>query len=207
MHTPVPTISERAAQELTFTINLLREANARLARLVATDPLTNVANRRRLDEVLDAEWHKAQEGGSIGFLMIDIDNFKLYNDEMGHVAGDRCLQHVAETIEENTRSTDLLARYGGEEFAIVMPGADIEQAAEAAERVRDAVVSMAEPFPALPLRDGVITVSIGVAAMVEPESECEWEHLVTKADAQLYAAKRDGRNRVRADVQPEGVAA
>lgn len=204
-HTPVQTISERAAEELTFTINLLREANARLARLVATDPLTHVANRRRLEEVLDAEWHDAQEGGSIGFLMIDIDQFKIYNDEYGHVAGDHCLQHVADKIAENTRSTDLVARYGGEEFAIVMPGADVEQATEAAERVRNAVVGMGEPFPGV---GRVVTVSIGVAAMVEPDTECEWEHLITRADTQLYIAKRDGRNRVSSEeIEEEEVAA
>lgn len=181
-------VAERTA-ELAVANELLSIANERLEQLSVTDPLTGVANRRRLEEVLDAEWQRARTAESpISFAMIDIDHFKQYNDHFGHAAGDRCLQRVAARVRQHVRDTDLVARYGGEEFAVVMPGVNLEAAVAAAERLRTAVMT-------LPERD--VTVSIGVATTA-PASGGGWPQLVESADAELYRAKRGGRNQVHA---------
>jgi diguanylate cyclase (GGDEF)-like protein len=188
-------VAERTA-ELAVANELLSDANERLEQLSVTDPLTGVANRRRLEEVLEAEWRRARAIGSpISFAMIDIDHFKLYNDRFGHAAGDRCLQRVAARVRQHVRDTDLVARYGGEEFAVVMPGIDLEAAVAAAERLRQAVLTLPEPREAGAQRG--ITVSIGVATTV-PHQRGAWNQLVESADEALYRAKRGGRNRVHA---------
>ncbi|MCW6009044.1 diguanylate cyclase [Micromonospora sp. CPCC 205371] len=181
-------VAERT-EELAVANELLSIANERLEQLSVTDPLTGVANRRRLEEVLDAEWQRARATATpISFAMIDIDHFKQYNDHFGHAAGDRCLQRVAARVRQHVRDTDLVARYGGEEFAVVMPGVSLEAAVVAAERLRTAVLT-------LPERD--VTVSIGVAT-TSPADGGEWPQLVESADAELYRAKRGGRNQVHA---------
>lgn len=174
----------------------LAVANERLELLSITDALTGLANRRRLEEVLDAEWQRAQRSRQpIALAMVDVDHFKLYNDRYGHPAGDDCLQRVATVLKQNIRDIDLAARYGGEEFAIVMPGTDITGARQLAERVRAAVMALAEPH--LLAAEGIVTVSIGVAAMAPP-LHIPLEHLIELADVELYRAKRSGRNRVEA---------
>jgi diguanylate cyclase (GGDEF)-like protein len=113
----------------------LAAANQRLEQLSVTDPLTGLANRRRLDEVLRAEWLRAtRQAAPLALAMIDIDHFKLYNDHHGHTIGDRCLQRVATCLATGTRATDLPARYGGEEFAIVMPDTETTALAPPASR-------------------------------------------------------------------------
>ncbi|OHV47381.1 diguanylate cyclase [Pseudofrankia sp. BMG5.36] len=172
----------------------LAAANQRLEQLSITDPLTGLANRRRLDEVLNAEWYRAtQPAAPIALAMIDIDHFKPYNDNFGHTAGDRCLQRVTACLSRNTRGTDLAARYGGEEFAVVMPGAELDIAARIAHRLRSAVEEMAEPHPFT--AEHVVTVSVGVASII-PTRGVGPADLVELADAQLYRAKSSGRNRV-----------
>ncbi|ONH22207.1 diguanylate cyclase [Pseudofrankia asymbiotica] len=174
----------------------LATANRRLEQLSATDPLTGLANRRQLDEVLDAEWHRAQRQATpLALAMIDIDHFKSYNDHYGHAAGDRCLQRVAACVDAGTRHNDLAARYGGEEFAVVMPGTDTATAAHIAHRLRAAIAELAEPHP--PATEWIVTVSIGVAA-ITPTRDDDTAALVELADAALYRAKSAGRNRVEA---------
>ncbi|MEX5636434.1 diguanylate cyclase [Parafrankia sp. FMc2] len=176
----------------------LAAANQRLEQLSVTDQLTGLANRRRLDEVLDVEWLRAtRQAAPLALAMVDIDHFKLYNDHFGHTAGDRCLRQVAACLGAGTRATDLAARYGGEEFVIVMPGANADTAAHIAYRLRSAVADLAEPHPLAV--DHIVTVSIGVAAVI-PTSDDDPTTLVELADTALYQAKNSGRNRV--DVTP-----
>ncbi|MBL7502747.1 diguanylate cyclase [Frankia sp. CNm7] len=172
----------------------LAAANQRLEHLSITDPLTGLANRRRLDEILDAEWHRARHQATpLALAMIDIDHFKSYNDRHGHTAGDLCLQRVATCLTDNTRDTDLTARYGGEEFVTVMPGADLDTARRTAERLRTAIEELAQPHPIPP--DQIVTISIGVTSTT-PAPDDDVKTLVDLADAALYQAKNSGRNRV-----------
>ena len=174
----------------------LEEANRRLEDLSTTDPLTGLANRRRLEEVLKAEWLRAMRPGKpLGAAMIDIDCFKLYNDHYGHAQGDTFLQRVAAKLKESVRCTDLVARYGGEEFAVVLPETDQIAASVVAERMRASVAALKEPHHAVP--SGIVTVSIGVAVIV-PKAERSSDQLFGSADAALYEAKKSGRNCVRA---------
>ncbi|WP_144120551.1 diguanylate cyclase [Catellatospora sichuanensis] len=176
----------------------LTAANRRLELLSTTDALTALANRRRLEEILHSEWESAQRTGRpLALAMVDIDHFKLYNDHYGHPAGDECLQRVAAVLTRNLRDGDLVARYGGEEFAVVMPGLDTEAARRTAERLRLAVSGLAEPH--VLARSGIVTVSIGVAAMM-PRPDRDPDDLVGLADVELYRAKRNGRDQVRAAV-------
>ena len=182
---------ERKVAERTKALD---EANERLSELSGTDPLTGLANRRQLGQVLERQWRHAQATGrSIAVAMVDIDNFKEYNDRYGHPAGDRCLRRVASVLNENVRATDVVARYGGEEFVIVMPGIDLTAAARIAQRIRLAVAALDQPHERSPFE--VVTISVGVAAAV-PSDTASPEHLVGLADSQLYAAKRAGRNQV-----------
>ncbi|WP_045877759.1 diguanylate cyclase [Pseudofrankia sp. DC12] len=190
-------VAERTRQ-LAAANQQLAAANERLGQLSITDPLTGLANRRRLDEVLDAEWHRAlRNAAPLALAIVDIDHFKLYNDHFGHTAGDRCLQRVATCLAGNARGTALTARYGGEEFAVVMPGADIATATRIARRIRAAVEEAAEPSPMVPYQ--IVTVSIGATSVV-PAPEDRLKSLVDLADAALYHAKNRGRNRVEAEL-------
>ncbi|MBL7489774.1 diguanylate cyclase [Frankia sp. AgB1.9] len=172
----------------------LAAANQRLEQLSVTDQLTGLANRRRLDEALQAEWQRAMRQKSpLAIAMIDIDLFKLYNDHFGHTAGDRCLHRVATCLAASSRTADLTARYGGEEFAAVMPDTDIDAAARLAERLRSAIEKLDEPHS--PVAHRVVTVSIGVASNT-PAPGSDPTALVELADTALYRAKNRGRNRV-----------
>ncbi len=180
------TVAERTAG--------LAHANRRLEMLSVTDALTAMPNRRRLENVLGLEWNRAHRTRTpVALAMVDIDHFKEYNDHFGHIAGDRCLRRVASLLQQHVRGADLAARYGGEEFAVVMPGADLDAARSAAERLRAGVAALREPHPLAP--EGVVTVSVGVAATV-PRMPDRPGQMVTQADAELYRAKRAGRNRV-----------
>lgn len=173
----------------------LAVANRRLELLSVTDALTGLANRRRLEEVLDAHWRRARRARRpLALAMVDIDHFKRYNDFYGHAAGDRALQRIATLLKETIRDTDLAARFGGEEFAVVMPDTDLEAAHAVAERLHTAVVRLAERHELVD--DHIVTVSIGVAALV-PEPDTKLDQLVELADVELYRAKRGGRNQVR----------
>lgn len=175
----------------------LRQANEHLSRLSFADALTGLPNRRRLDEVLDSEWRRALRlRQPLAVVLVDIDAFKAYNDSLGHPEGDRCLARVADIIRRTThRAGDFAARYGGEEFLILLPGADAAAAAVFAEHLRAACEAAAIPHPASPLAP-VVTLSAGVASRV-PTVDATPMSLVAAADAALYRAKQDGRNRVR----------
>lgn len=162
--------------------------NDTLTVLALTDPLTKVANRRRLDLELRAFCEASPRQGAL--LMIDVDRFKAFNDTHGHQAGDLCLQQVAQRLTAHLRPCDLLARFGGEEFAILLPSVTAQEAASTAERLRAAI--QARPFEADSAKV-YVTVSIGIAAL---SSKTVPEALLAAADAALYAAKNAGRNRV-----------
>ena len=189
-------------------VNVVRDISARKAaeedlekafrlveNLASLDGLTEIANRRRLDQVLEQEWRVAMRSGSdISLLLIDVDHFKSYNDIHGHLAGDDCLRRIAKAISEVvSRPSDLVARYGGEEFAVVLPGTPESGARTVAERIVWAVRAMATGHEGNP--HGVVTVSVGCTTCTpEPEMKLDW--LVAAADSALYRAKAAGRNTV-----------
>ncbi len=173
----------------------LHEANLALRQLASIDGLTQVANRRALDEHLQREWGRLmRQGQSLALIMGDIDFFKQYNDTYGHLQGDECLRRIAETLSGCVhRSTDLVARYGGEEFVVVLPEASAEQATRLAETMRLAVEGCALEHRTSPLGPGV-TLSLGVASLI-PLPDLSPQRLLEAADQALYLAKHQGRNR------------
>jgi len=170
----------------------LETANAELAELSVTDGLTQLHNRRHLDEVLARETARPPTPHPpIALLLIDIDHFKRINDRHGHIVGDQCLRSVAATLREQiNRSTDLVARYGGEEFAVVLPATEATEAVRVAERLRRAIKSR----PVLHGDEQIpLTVSIGVASRGTDHTASEW---LGHVDQALYAAKKRGRDQV-----------
>ncbi|WP_386066338.1 diguanylate cyclase domain-containing protein [Tahibacter sp. UC22_41] len=174
----------------------LREANRQLERLSHRDGLTGIANRRRFDEALALEWSRAQRHGhSLALLLLDIDDFKGYNDGYGHLAGDDALRQVARALNEALgRAEDCVARYGGEEFAVLLPQNALAEAEPVAAHVAEAVARLALPH-AFSRAAPYLTVSIGVAALI-PQAGLDALALVTRADGALYRAKTLGRNRI-----------
>jgi diguanylate cyclase (GGDEF)-like protein len=169
-------------------------AEAQLARIALLDALTGLGNRRQFDATLGIEWTRARRSGRpLAMLMIDVDNFKAYNDRYGHPAGDAILSIIGETIAANVRGGELGARYGGEEFAVILPETPAPEAFLVAERIRTAVFDRGIPHAGGDAL--VVTLSVGVAASVAPLSEDEPGALVRKADRALYRAKAGGRNR------------
>ncbi|KXV05043.1 hypothetical protein CR51_12835 [Caballeronia megalochromosomata] len=177
---------------------MLREQVSRekkLRRLSATDPLTGLANRRSLELHLTQEWDKARQRGSpLSVLFIDIDHFKRFNDTLGHAAGDSALIAVAHCVRRVARrSVDFVSRFGGEEFVVVLPRVTAEVATVMADAIRQAVQGLQLPHVTSEYQR--ITVSIG-GATCNPDEGFAPTQLVEAADAQMYAAKTAGRNRV-----------
>lgn len=174
----------------------LEAANRQLQALSATDGLTGLANRRKFDQEWEQEWFRAvRQSLPLAVAMIDVDQFKAYNDHYGHQSGDVCLKLVAQTLSHSVqRSGELAARYGGEEFVVVLPGLNVAEAAAVMERVRDAVQALGLPHSRAAVA-GVVTISAGVAACV-PQPGDDPARLVQAADAAMYHAKTSGRNRV-----------
>ena len=174
----------------------LRLANEHLSRLSFVDALTGLANRRRFNDALDEEWRRAYRYQTdLSVVMADIDNFKLYNDTLGHQQGDVCLTAVAEVfLQISGRAGDLAARYGGEEMVFLMPGADHASAMSMAEKLRANCEALAIPHPTSPVSP-VVTISLGVASCI-PSADSSPAWLLAQADAALYRAKKAGRNQV-----------
>ena len=169
--------------------------NARLEQLAQTDPLTQLLNRRALTERISAEMERAlRYDATLALLMIDLDHFKRVNDTYGHLVGDDVLRDVATLLSDRIRGSDMVARYGGEEFLVLLPETDDAGAEAFADRLWAAVE--AHPFNAGSLESALhITASIGVAVFPAARIESV-EDLLARADAALYRAKADGRNRV-----------
>lgn len=168
-------------------------AQVALEQLATRDGLTGLANRRCFDDTLHAEWARAlRQQQPLSLLMVDVDNFKAYNDANGHLGGDECLKRIARAVASEMRANDLVARYGGEEFAVILPNQSLKGAAIVAERIRCRVEQLQLPSTA-PTRH--VTVSIGAAtAIAGPDNNAS--QLVATADAALYRAKHLGRNRI-----------
>lgn len=173
-----------------------KEAQTELERLATRDGLTGVANRRCFDQTLSIEWRRAtRESRALSLLMIDVDYFKRYNDTYGHQGGDECLRRIAGAMSNVVkRTSDAVARYGGEEFSILLPATDPGGARLVAERIRAAVEALALTHAQSEIADHV-TVSIGVASVMVSSGDMPAQ-LVGAADAALYRAKKEGRNRV-----------
>jgi two-component system chemotaxis response regulator CheY len=164
------------------------------------DPLTGIGNRLRLAEDLEAVCGRVERYGHAYCVAIaDVDHFKAYNDAHGHPRGDDVLRAVATSLRDTVRTGDTVYRYGGEEFVVLLPEQTLAGAEQAAERLRAAIEALALPHPG----GGSVTVSIGVAGL--GDGTCAPDALFEAADQALYAAKADGRNRVRAQtVAPAG---
>lgn len=156
------------------------------------DGLTGLLNRRAIEEALDAQILRSRRTGeAFSVLMLDLDHFKAINDRFGHAVGDRALKHAANLLKAGVREVDGLARFGGEEFLVLMPGASTEAARPVAERLRECLV--ANPF-ALDATGVTLSVSIGIAQWTGAAEDAS--RLVVRADAALYQAKQQGRDRV-----------
>lgn len=166
----------------------LEEANRRLSALASSDGLTGLKNHKAFHEALAQAMRDIETTGApLSLIMLDVDEFKSYNDTFGHPSGDDVLRAVGQVLTLQGRRTDVIARYGGEEFALLMPGTTREDAQKAAERIRLALQDY--DWPRRP-----VTVSLGVASIIGAEST--GTELLTRADAALYASKNMGRNRV-----------
>jgi len=172
----------------------------RLEQLAMLDGLTGIRNRRAFDEAIAREWKIAfRARAPLSLLLLDVDNFKLFNDTYGHLEGDDCLRAIAKAVSGAVkRSTDVVARYGGEEFAVLLPATEMAGAESLARRLCNAVTALNIPHRASLCASGVVSVSCGVSTATggaggpagAPES------LLLAADAALYQAKRQGKNRV-----------
>jgi diguanylate cyclase (GGDEF)-like protein len=185
---------------------MLLDVNRELRHLVRADPLTGLANRREYERLLRTEVARAaRTGAPISILMIDVDEFKAFNDELGHRAGDRCLAAVAAALRSGLlRPADAVARYGGEEFVALLPGTDSAGARLLAERLRRAVERLAIHHPRS--RAGrLVTVSVGVATAY-PSPGYDGRLLQEAADRGLYLAKGGGRNQVQVVETPSSSA-
>ncbi|MBN9598811.1 MAG: GGDEF domain-containing protein [Afipia sp.] len=168
-----------------------------------TDPLTGLGNRKSFDRAIEtAVEHTRENGQPLSLLMIDIDHFKSFNDNFGHLTGDQVLRLVAMALKHSVKGQDITARYGGEEFAVILPNTALRQALTVADNVRRSVMSKQLKKKSTGEILGRVTISAGVS-MLQPGDSAH--SLIDRADACLYAAKRNGRNRVICEVDPEFV--
>ena len=156
------------------------------------DPLTNIFNRRYLDETLDRELSRAaREDYPVCVIMVDIDHFKRVNDTYGHEAGDLVLKAIAATLAEHSRRGDFACRHGGEEFVVVLPNISLETACERAADLRRSLLQLSVPYEDYSLS---VTISMGVACF--PENGQTRESVLRAADQAMYAAKEAGRDHI-----------
>jgi len=183
-------VKKRVANQLKI-LSQMRTINE----LSRTDALTGIGNRRHFNDVLDKEWSRAmRQQVSLGFIIIDIDHFKNYNDSYGHLQGDIVLVKIAEVIKNGLhRAIDQVARWGGEEFAIILPDTDSNGAVSVVENIRKAVEGTAFMLNGEPTH---VTISAGVHSVIPSQgSDYKLDNFVSDADTALYRAKNKGRNR------------
>ncbi len=170
----------------------LEDMLTRVESLAIMDPLTGLYNRRRFETIFTNEFKRATRYQlPLSCMMIDIDHFKKINDTLGHLEGDRLLREIAQIIQATVRELDTPARWGGEEFVVLSPNTTRENGLLAAERVRNAIANHDFKVPSI----SAISVSIGVAGIPDPSLDTQ-EKLIHAADLAMYAAKKNGRNRV-----------
>jgi diguanylate cyclase (GGDEF)-like protein len=172
-------------------------ANLKLREVLRTqsvrDPLTNLYNRRYMEESLDRELSRAvRKNSPLSLMLIDVDYFKRFNDTFGHEAGDMVLRSLGSLLQTQLRREDIICRYGGEEFIVILPDAALDSTRQRGEQLREATKELVTEFRGQAL--GKITLSIGVATF--PQNGTTVEALVEAADAALYQAKKHGRDRV-----------
>jgi diguanylate cyclase len=166
-----------------------------------TDPLTGLGNRKYFDRMIDMAVQAAlADGEPLSLLMFDIDHFKSFNDSYGHLTGDQVLRLVGMSLKQTIKGQDITARYGGEEFAVVLPNTALRQALTVADHIRRAVMAKELKKKSTGEILGRVTISVGVS-MLKPDDDTD--ALIERADACLYAAKRNGRNRVICEIDPE----
>lgn len=179
----------KARNDLEVAYSELQEKEARIHELMLTDPLTELANRRHLDERLVDEIERSDRyGHKLALIIADLDYFKDFNDKYGHLKGDEALKAFAQVMNNNVRAVDFVARYGGEEFVIVMPETTVAGAMRLAERIRESIAKQE-----IKGADRKITCSFGVT-MKQPKDEAR--DIISRADQALYQSKENGRNRV-----------
>jgi two-component system, cell cycle response regulator len=171
----------------------LKEKNAQLQELSGTDDLTKLANRRRFMEQFTNEFERVKRyKGELSFLILDLDFFKHVNDSHGHLVGDSVLVQIANVMKESVRSSDLVARYGGEEFALLLPETSSKGCRIYAERIRKRIENTKFEAAGKQIQ---VTISGGIASFPEDSADSV-DELWRKADAALYQAKKNGRNRI-----------
>lgn len=185
------------SKELANTVAALESVNQQLEELTRIDTLTQVANRRYLDEILLKEWYRLMRSqGYLSIILFDVDRFKAYNDRYGHPAGDRCLVEIAQAARSVLkRPTDLVARYGGEEFAVLLPETDETGAIQVANAIKNAIarLQIVNSDDDLDSSSTFVTISQGIACQI-PGGDRSVEMLILEADRALYDAKRQGRD-------------
>lgn len=189
--------SQDEMQELHNTLEVIRAESL-------TDPLTGLANRKFLQGTLDSSIAEAAKGQRFSVLVIDIDHFKTFNDNYGHLTGDQVLRLVAQALKQNVKGQDLASRFGGEEFAIVLIDTPLAGAVAVAERIRKAVMTKDLVKRSTGEHLGRISVSVGVATWRRGDSG---QTIIDRADRCMYAAKRAGRNLVVSEDDPRVIAA
>jgi diguanylate cyclase len=186
-------------------INELQENLDAVRNESLTDPLTSLSNRKYFDEALLKVISTARaKSEPVSLLMADVDQFKSFNDRYGHLTGDQVLRLVAVAVKQNVKSQDIAARYGGEEFAIVLPNSDLRQAIAIADHIRRGVMTKELMKRSTGERLGRVTISLGVAMLAPNDSP---QSLIERADACLYLAKRNGRNRVVSEADQDALKA
>jgi diguanylate cyclase len=197
-------INKALEERLSLSKNEISELQHSLEAIRAeslTDPLTGLGNRKYFDHSIEAAVAVAQESGEpLSLLMFDIDHFKSFNDSYGHLTGDQVLRLVGMSLKQTIKGQDITARYGGEEFAVVLPSTALRQALTVADHIRRAVMSKELKKKSTGEILGRVTISVGVSMLKEGD---DTDSLIERADACLYVAKRNGRNRVICEVDPE----
>ena len=183
-------------EELVTTNRELERAVEQLQTMAATDPLTGLCNRRAFDQAMDRAFAEAKRNSTdLACVMIDLDGFKLLNDQMGHPAGDQLLVGCAQILLEMGRVSDVVGRFGGDEFVMLLPGTSYDKALVAAQRVQQSFARYVQSLESIRKMNGVVTMSMGVACLRHTQAN-QPLHLLSFADQALYHAKSQGKNRV-----------